>query len=193
MTGIVLAGGSSSRMGADKGLLKLEANTWVQTAVDKLSTLPIPVKVSVNRQQLEGYREVFTESDLIVDSAEIPVKGPLLGLLTAHSRYPSDDLFILACDMPLMEPGILKELLRHSEQSDADAFLFSNDLEPEPLCGIYTSRGLAGILNMAHRAELTKFSMKFMLEHLNTFSIPLADEQKKFFRNFNAHAELNGL
>ena len=35
--------------------------------------------------------------------------------------------------------------------------------------------------------------MKFVLEHLDTMAIPCNDEQKIFFRNFNAHAELNGL
>jgi len=35
--------------------------------------------------------------------------------------------------------------------------------------------------------------MKFMLEHLSAFHIPITENNKKYFRNFNAHAELNGL
>jgi molybdopterin-guanine dinucleotide biosynthesis protein A len=41
--------------------------------------------------------------------------------------------------------------------------------------------------------ELTKHSMKFMPDHLAVHAIAIKDEQKKYFRNFNAHAELNGL
>jgi molybdopterin-guanine dinucleotide biosynthesis protein A len=36
MLGIILCGGQSLRMGRDKGLLKLEAKTWAQTAIDKM-------------------------------------------------------------------------------------------------------------------------------------------------------------
>ena len=154
MTGIILCGGQSSRMGSDKGLLKLEANTWAQTAVDKLSILGIPVKLSVNRQQLNDYAKVFAADDLFVDAASLELHGPLLGY---------------------------------------DAYVFMNDHEPEPLCAIYTAKGLAVIFEMLQNGSLTRHSMKFMLDHLTVFSIQLNDAQKTCFRNFNAHAELNGL
>ncbi len=37
IVGVVICGGQSSRMGSDKGLLKLEAKTWAQTAIDKMA------------------------------------------------------------------------------------------------------------------------------------------------------------
>ena len=68
MLGIILCGGQSSRMGSDKGLLKLEANTWAQTAIDKMSALNIPIKISVNSQQYPDYKFVFPSTDLIKDN-----------------------------------------------------------------------------------------------------------------------------
>ena len=94
MIGIILCGGQSSRMGSDKGLLKLEANTWAQTAVDKLSILDTPVKLSVNRQQLNDYAEVFAADDLVVDAASlqfdfIPVTNSIkLRFVFASEEYP---------------------------------------------------------------------------------------------------------
>jgi molybdenum cofactor guanylyltransferase len=194
MTGLILCGGQSSRMGSDKGLLKLEAHTWAQTAVDKLSELGIPVKLSVNSTQLSQYAAVFPGTDLIVDSTELQVRGPLLGLLSAHTLHPDEDIFALACDMPLMETSILKELLQAYQQHDkADAVVFAEDNEPEPLCGIYRASALANTIRLYQAGELTKFSMKFMLYHVNSLMIPIREEQKKAFRNFNAHSELNGL
>jgi molybdenum cofactor guanylyltransferase len=194
MLGIILSGGQSSRMGQDKGLLKLEAKTWAQTAIDKLSILNIPVKISVNRSQFSQYAEVFSPADLIEDNETLSLKGPLLGVLSAHVHYPDQDLFILACDMPLMESSVLQELDdRFRTNKGAEVYIFTNEGEPEPLCGIYTSKAFATVTSQLHSGQLNRYSMKNMLEQVSVHSIPLTEEQKKYFRNFNAHAELNGL
>ena len=96
--------------------------------------------------------------------------------------------------MPLMETELLKELLvKYQQQNTADAHIYTNDGEPEPLCGIYKASGLAHIIHLYQANQLPRHSMKYMLEHIATQSIPLPDDKKKCFRNFNAHAELNGL
>ncbi len=194
MLGIVLCGGKSSRMGSDKGLLKLEAKTWAQTAFDKLSELELPIVLSVNENQRKDYTTVFNSNELICDDPSLSIHGPLAGVLSVHLQHPSEDLLVLACDMPLMETALLKELLLHYRKDPAkDAFVYVNDGEPEPLCGIYKARGLAHILSLYQLNQLPKHSMKYMLEHIATLLVPIPAEKKKCFRNFNAHAELNGL
>lgn len=194
MIGAILCGGQSSRMGKDKGLLKLEAKTWAQTAIDKMAVLSLPVVLSVNSTQYSEYAAIFPSSQLVKDDESLLLKGPLCGVLSIHVQYPSEDLFVLACDMPLLDPVLLKELYTHyTSQPNYDAFVYSNDKEPEPLCGIYKANGLAQILNLYRMGQLSRHSMKFMLEQINSFFIPLAADQKISFRNFNAHSELNGL
>jgi molybdopterin-guanine dinucleotide biosynthesis protein A len=181
-------------MGTDKGLLKLEAKTWGQTAIDKMAVLDIDVKISVNNSQYPAYSSVFRENNLITDNPSLALNGPLLGVLSSHIQYPGEDLFILACDMPLMEPALLKELQAgYSSRVSYDAHIFTNNNEPEPLCGIYAAKGLSLILRMLLEGRLIKHSMKFMLDHLQVNAVPVTEDQKKYFRNFNAHAELNGL
>jgi molybdenum cofactor guanylyltransferase len=194
MTGVILCGGQSSRMGTDKGLLKLHANTWAQTAVDKLAELQLAVVISVNKNQYDDYVTIFSSQQLIIDNDSLQIKGPLAGLLSIHLQYPAEDLLLLACDMPLMETDLLKELVTiYNQDATPDAFVYTTDGEPEPLCGIYKSSGLKQIHQLYQSNQLSKHSMKFMLEHINTHFIPLTDDKKKCFRNFNAHAELNGL
>ena len=194
MLGIILCGGQSTRMGTDKGMLMNEAKTWAQTAFDKLSSFNIPVNISVNEQQQTDYAKVFGEELLILDDASFSIKGPLVGVVSAHLKYPLADLFLLACDLPLMEATILKELLTEYEKdSQYEAYIFTNDNEPEPLCGIYTSKGLAKIIVLQKENKLPRHSMKFMLSQFAVCTIPLKEEQKNYFRNFNAHDELNGL
>jgi molybdenum cofactor guanylyltransferase len=194
MIGVILCGGESSRMGTDKGLLKNEARTWAQTAFDKLSALQVPVKFSVNKNQYTSYAELFSPAGLVTDNESLQLKGPLLGVLSTHLLYPGEDVFVLACDMLLMETAILKQLLKaYQTNVKAGAFVFTNNGEPEPLCCIYKSGSLDSIIQMYQLQQLSKHSMKFMLDHINTYTIALTDDQKKYFVNFNAHAELNGL
>src|SRR5258705_6413479 len=143
MTGVVLCGGQSTRMGADKGLLKLQAGTWAQTAIDKMAELPLPVVLSVNEEQYNSYSTIFTIEQLVKDNETINVRGPLRGVLSVHDQYPDAYLFVLACDMPLMETAILKQLFRCYEIQTADAFVYTNDGVYEPLCGIYTAKELS--------------------------------------------------
>ena len=193
MIGIVLCGGQSSRMGSDKGLLPADDSTWAQAAVNKLAALEIPVSLSVNELQYNNYAIAFPGTEIITDNDSLVLHGPLLGVLSAHLQHPLQNLFVLACDMPLMETSVLSNLYNHYLQTDAyDAFVFTNEEEPEPLCGIYCATGLATILDMYKTHALTRHSMKFMLEHLNTCHIAITDEQKKYFKNVNAHADLNG-
>lgn len=194
MLGVILCGGLSSRMGTDKGLLKFNATNWARIAFDKMSLLKLPVVLSVNANQFNEYSALFPASKLIKDQVPLQIHGPLCGVLSVHLQHPREDLFVLACDMPLMDIDILQQLytLYCSEPSN-DAFVFSNDGEPEPLCGIYKAKGLAFIMHLFTTNQLIRHSMKFIIEHMKTFLIPLREDQKKYFTNINTHAELNGL
>ncbi len=73
MLGIILCGGQSSRMGSDKGFLVNEAKTWAQSAYDKLATLNIPIKLSVNEKQFADYAKVFAAENLISDDTTVDI------------------------------------------------------------------------------------------------------------------------
>jgi molybdenum cofactor guanylyltransferase len=60
---------------------------------------------------------------------------------------------VLACDLPNMNQSVLEKLQEeHLKNSDSDAFVFKFAEQVEPLCGIYTSKGLAKILNFMSAA-----------------------------------------
>ena len=194
LLGVILCGGKSTRMGTDKGLIKLHAGTWAQSAADKMNALKLPAAISINKEQLDTYSAFFSPSSLVIDKNTLEIHGPLCGLLSVHADHPDEDLMILGCDLPLMEVELLKELLTHYNlQKDKDAFVFTTDGEPEPLCGIYKSSALQKIYLMAMNHQLPKHSMKYVLDHINSHFTPVPADKKSCFRNFNAHAELNGL
>jgi molybdenum cofactor guanylyltransferase len=191
MLGIILCGGESSRMKSDKGLLTYNAKTWAEMAFETLSSLQIPINISVNEQQFVQYAKVFSQDLLIVDSDLVKIKGPLLGVLSSHIKNEEEDLFILATDTLFMDSNILKELVElYKKDNEHEVFIFTNATEPEPLCGIYTHKGLKKIMALYTNHNLLKHSMKYILSQLNACFVPIKDEYKKGFTNFNTENDL---
>jgi molybdenum cofactor guanylyltransferase len=194
MLGLILCGGQSTRMGTDKGLILHDTFIWATTAANKLASLGIPVVFSINSTQETDYKKNLPAEELIKDNSNLTIKGPLTGLLSAHLINPNENIFVLACDLLQMQTHLLQELLLASVTQPAfDAYLFKNENEYEPLCGIYKATALNGIYTLYQQHSLSRHSMKFALEHLNVFSIPVKEQNLTFFKNFNTHAERNGL
>lgn len=193
MLGLILCGGQSSRMNNnDKGLLVSNGKLWATIAYEKLSKLDIPVLISINNQQENKYKNEFNSNTLIIDNQSLSIKGPLLGILSTYFQNPNDDLFILACDMPLMDSNLLKELyFKHQQNNDFDVYIYTNNNEMEPLCGIYTANALRKIVQLFDENKLIKHSMKFTLSNLNVCTIELSASQKNSFKNFNFTTDLD--
>lgn len=177
-------------MGNDKGLLKENAQTWAQMAAQKLAAFQQPVVVSVNKSQLPAYSILFPEQQLVPDNDDVAVKGPLLGLLSVHLRFPGNDLFVLACDMKDMTTAVLQNILHHATQEAYEAFVCTTDGKPQPLCGIYTANGLKRLYGLLQAGELKRLSMMHVLEVLNTAYLTVTNEDLPCFNNYNRPDDL---
>lgn len=194
LMGVVLCGGQSSRMGSDKALITTNKQTWVERSIQLLELLNIPVTLSANVQQRADYHKHFSFLNIICDDAGIDVKGPLLGLLSVHKIYRYKDLFVLACDLPLMNLKVMTELCNQYEaQPNKHAHVFLNDDKYEPLCSIYTSAGLEQIVRLSEQGGLQKFSMKYVIKTLDAATYPLPEEWKDYFINVNTQEDLHNL
>jgi len=114
VTGIVLAGGRSERMGVAKALLRLNGETFLQRAVSVLSDPCERVIVVAAQGQpvpdLVGCKIVTDEE---------PGLGPLGGLVTGFAASGDQWHLVLACDLPLARPDVLRLLIGGCEGVDA--------------------------------------------------------------------------
>jgi molybdopterin-guanine dinucleotide biosynthesis protein A len=131
-TGVVLAGGRSSRMGRDKALIEIDGRTLLDRAldilqphVDDLLVIGDPVK--------HGHVGPFVMAD------DLPGVGPLGGMVTAMRYAVHDHLLVIACDMPHVN-GALLERLKQGMAPDIDAFVPECDGQLEPLAAAYHRR-----------------------------------------------------
>jgi len=137
ITGIVLAGGRSSRMGSDKSLIKLKDKSLVEYAIDALKPLCSKVVISSN-----NFIYDFTGCEVWPD--ELPYRAPMIGIYSCLKRSETDVNIILSCDMPLMSTAMLQYLLENSVNHDITVPMHEDNFI-EPLCGIY-KRSSIGIL-----------------------------------------------
>lgn len=193
MTGLVLCGGQSRRMGSDKGLLQQETLTWAEVTAGRFKALQLPFVLSVNEQQYPGYSEKFKQFRIIKDDPSLDVYGPLKGILSIHIQLAGENLLVLACDMPSMKIEPLDYLVQLSLVRNEDAFAFQNDAHVEPVCAIYTSRGLKKIYDQYKAGQLKKHNLHYVLESLDTFYVPVLPEWKRYFNNYNSPEDLSSL
>jgi molybdopterin-guanine dinucleotide biosynthesis protein A len=132
--GLVLAGGRSTRMGADKAALSVAGRTQLEQAMALLAPRVARAFVSVRAdQRAEPLRAAFEQ---IEDSRQN--SGPIAGILAALERHPGHAWLVLACDLPLLDGATLDRLVRSRAPTRlATAFRSSHDRLPEPLCAVY--------------------------------------------------------
>lgn len=186
--GLVLCGGGSSRMGSDKGLLRTVGDSaWVVRQCRLLASCTVSMYVSLRSEQIISYRRVVENVTFIPDS--VNVKGPLNGLLSAHHNNKSEDFLALACDMISINSNALINLIStYQTFPDADVYLYTKDDQMEPMCAIYTAKGLRKIDLMYMENRLRTFSIRSIVEELDCKRIQLQTEFN--FKNYNSPTDL---
>jgi molybdopterin-guanine dinucleotide biosynthesis protein A len=127
ITGIVLCGGRSTRMGRDKGALPFGADTMLEHITRVLRPLTDRVIVVGRRDQ-----SASTVHDAVEDH------GPLEGIAAGLASSTTDLNLVVACDMPLIKPAVLERMV--DQIGDNDVCVAIVDGHASVLCGVYRSR-----------------------------------------------------
>ncbi|MEX1994939.1 MAG: NTP transferase domain-containing protein [Steroidobacteraceae bacterium] len=158
--GLVLAGGRSSRMQADKAALAYGRKPQLARAFELLAPRVQQAFVSVRAEQRdEGLRARYPQ---VVDGA--PGEGPIAGIIAAQALHPAAAWLVVACDLPLLDGATLDQLLAGRDRSRlATAFRSAADGLPEPLCAIYEPASREPLLG--HVAAGRQCPRKFLIRH----------------------------
>jgi molybdenum cofactor guanylyltransferase len=133
VSGFVLAGGRSLRMGQDKTLMKL-------AGIPMLLRTAQLVESVVGTVAVIGRPEPHQQFGLRIIADDWPGDGPLGGIATALRTAHTTWSLIVACDLPYLTKSWLEYLVSRATSSSADAVLPMNALGAEPLCAMYHKR-----------------------------------------------------
>lgn len=135
LTGIVLAGGRSTRMRQDKASLPFGDDTLLTRAIRLVGSVADEVIVVVQSEQGGSNLSLGLPVRVVFDPIEN--LGPLAGIAAGLAASNSDLNLIVACDMPLIKPAVLRRLVELC--GDADICVPVVGAEASPLCAVYRS------------------------------------------------------
>jgi molybdenum cofactor guanylyltransferase len=109
VSGIILAGGKSSRFGSDKALYEFQGKKIVEYTIDALKPLTREILISTHKPADYEFTGLKTVQDAF------PGQGPLAGIHSGllHSAY--DKTLVVGCDMPFLNPALFKYIMSQSE------------------------------------------------------------------------------
>ena len=151
LNGLVLAGGRSTRMGHDKGLLEYYRQPHRFYLADLLQRHCAQVYISINPQQPQLQSEKYA---YLVDAPDYVDMGPPGALLSAHAQLPEVSWLIVSCDLPFFNEDCVRQLIdQRAPDKDATAFLNPDTQQPEPLVAIYERAFLGTLPEIFHGGE----------------------------------------
>jgi molybdopterin-guanine dinucleotide biosynthesis protein A len=130
VTGLVLCGGKSRRMGRPKAFLPYQGTTLVEHILTTIKDLFSEIFIVANEP--DDYENLGV--DVVKDI--LPYRGPLGGILSGLLVAQHPYSFVIACDMPLVDRRLIREMTASRHGNDVVVLAHKNGIEP--LLGLYS-------------------------------------------------------
>jgi molybdenum cofactor guanylyltransferase len=141
IVGLVLAGGRSSRFGAEKALAELDGRSLFDAVLVPLASACARVAVSAREASAVAELAAARGLERLADPTDAP-QGPLAGVLAglAWAQSLGADLLATApCDTPFLPADMVARLASALTADDGAAVVRAGD-GPHPLCGVWRVR-----------------------------------------------------
>lgn len=176
-SGIILAGGKSSRMGQDKALLEIDGKPMIGYVSELLREFCDEIIVSSSNEEHAPYGDFMVE-DQIKDA------GPLAGIQAGLTAAKNEQCFVLSCDTPFVTKEVLERLRENSE--DTLIAVSSSNHRLQPLIAIYSKKALSIIASYLENDERSLLPLQKIC---NAKVVYFGTNESKAFENLNTPSE----
>lgn len=187
MTGAILAGGESRRMGRDKAFLEVGGQRIIDRTVELLAPLFPQLLLVTNNAADYAYLGIRMVSDLL------PGRGALGGLYTALFFSTTQHVFVVACDMPLLKAEVIRHLLDQPHKWDVVVPQMGDHVEP--LHAVYSRRCLPHVEALLQEGgrKVMDFYSRVRVLRVPEEEIRALDPELLSFRNVNTPEEVRAI
>ncbi len=183
ITGVILAGGESRRMGCDKSLLPIDGARFIDHIYRRMAALFDEVLVVTNSPGLYQDLPCRKVPDIYY------AKGSLAGIHSGLCHARNEQIFVVACDMPLLDAEVIRSLATATPQ--ADVVIARSGERVEPLHARYGKACLPAIeavLDGGSR-RIIDFFPAVRVQELPAEALTGLDPEGLSFRNINTPQE----
>jgi molybdopterin-guanine dinucleotide biosynthesis protein A len=181
----VLAGGQSTRMGADKAFVQLEGCTLLAHALALAKSVTSDVRIVGSPEKFAAFGEVVED--------EFPQHGPLAGIHAALRASSSEVNLMLAVDMPFVEVPFLEYLFQEAARHESVMVTIPRAAGGwQTLCAVYR-KPFADLAEQALRQGKNKIDPLFRGTTIQILDEPALTKHNfslNMFRNVNTPEEL---
>lgn len=180
ITGIVLAGGRSSRFGSNKALAMTGGESFLNKSLAVLKPFCSKIRISGNYAEYEEYGYPVVK-DII------PGLGPMGGIYTALKQAETPYIIFLTCDMPGITALLLKQLVTGDCQEDITIWQ-----QEDGILQLFPSLYNSSVLPVVERHIFNRqLSIRSLFDEVTIHKIPVRKDNEAAFRNINYIADLN--
>ncbi|HET89399.1 MAG TPA: molybdenum cofactor guanylyltransferase [Chloroflexi bacterium] len=185
LTGLVLAGGASRRMGRDKAFLELDGRPLVEIVVERMARVCAEVLIVAGDTRPYADLGVPTIADLFHGVG-------VLGGLHAGLEAASHELTLaVGCDMPFLNPDLLRAFAGWAEGYDVAVLRHGAQDHVEPLHAAYRRTCLPAIEASIHanQRRVVSFFPRVQVRYVSPEEVIALDPDQRSFSNVNTPKE----
>jgi molybdopterin-guanine dinucleotide biosynthesis protein A len=184
VSGIVLAGGQSSRLGTDKSFVNVNGQSLIEQIVAKLARLSDDVIIVTNSPEKYDRLEAKLVGDIY------PGKGALGGIYSGLRAAANAYSLVVACDMPFLDLNLLRYMILLACGHDVVIPRIGGLLEP--LHAIYSQSCLEPIDRLLARGglKIIDFFSEVRVRYVEEDEVDIFDPQRLSFFNVNTPNDL---
>jgi molybdopterin-guanine dinucleotide biosynthesis protein A len=185
LTGLVLAGGTSRRMGRDKAFLELGGRPLIQVVIECMTQVCAEVLV------VAGDARPYTGLGVRVVEDRFRGVGVLGGLHAGLEAATHELALGVGCDMPFLDPDLLRAFAGWAEGFDVAVLRYPDGEQVEPLHGAYRRTCLPAMeaAMRAGRRRIISFFPQVRVRYVTPEDVTPFDPDLRSLRNVNTPQE----
>ncbi len=186
VSGVLLAGGKSRRMGEDKRYLAVGEQTLLERGLEVLQSIFQEVLVVIAQDSPPLRIDARVVRDLVPDCGSLG--GLYSGLMQATTPY----IFVAACDMPFLNQAVIAQFT--SRRATADIVIAKLDGRLHPMHALFSKRCVPALEQMirARQLKIQEIVSQSSLRvgHVTEADLRTIDPSGHSFYNVNTMADL---